>query len=172
MSWCQTGLLDGMQQWTSQWSILCRRPPWFMLPLHKDMRFLWHEELPRTAGGKELCSFPWLLSHLVAGIQQFWERWKSWVLLWLVRLGRRKERQWGTCGADWASCCNVVTRPSLLLQQLSPPNISRDCSNCHWGDHSLAEFIYSWFALKCNTHNENFPFQANFSPLQRLFSSF
>ena len=87
-------------------------------------------------------------------------------------LVKRKERQWGTCGADWASCCNVVTRPSLLLQQLSPPNISRDCSNCHWGDHSLAEFIYSWFALKCNTHNENFPFQANFSPLQRLFSSF
>ena len=33
-----------------------------------------HEELPRTAGGKELRSFPWLLSHLVAGIEQLWER--------------------------------------------------------------------------------------------------
>ena len=42
--------------------------------------------------------------------------------------------------------------------------------NCHWGDCSLAEFIYSWFALNCNTHNENFPFQANFDPIQRRYS--
>ena len=33
-----------------------------------------HEELLRTAGGKELQSFTWLLSHLMAGIQQLWER--------------------------------------------------------------------------------------------------
>ena len=42
--------------------------------------------------------------------------------------------------------------------------------NCHWGDHSLAKFIYSWFALKSNTHNENFTFQANSGPLQRPYS--
>ena len=54
----------------------------FRLPLNPDTPSLLpltgrHEELLRTAGGKTLRSFPWLLSPLVADIQQLWERFKK-----------------------------------------------------------------------------------------------
>ena len=68
-----------------------------------------------TAGGRALPSCPWLLNLLEAGTVQKWERWRSLLLPWLVRLCRTRGRLRGTCGGGSASCCRVATPQSLAI---------------------------------------------------------